>query len=106
MIACAAARVAVPSSDRNNCQAAPAWSGHDCVVVSVTAKTLWYIESHLSGDLSLEVIADAVGVSRFHISRAFGVTVGCALASYVRARRLSETARTLAAGAPAITSVA
>jgi AraC family transcriptional regulator len=106
MIACTAARVAVPSSDRNNCQAAPAWTGHDCVVVSVTAKTLWYIESHLSGDLSLDMIADAVGVSRFHISRAFGVTVGCALASYVRARRLSDAARKLVDGAPDILTVA
>jgi len=76
------------------------------VVVSVTAKTLWYIESHLSGDVSREAIADAVGVSRFHISRAFGVTVGCALASYVRARRLSESARKLVDGAPDILSVA
>ena len=74
--------------------------------MSVTAKTLWYIESHLSGDLSLEAIADVVGVSRFHISRAFGVTVGCALASYVRGRRLSEAARTLVDGAPDILAVA
>ena len=74
--------------------------------MSVTSKALWYIESHLSGDLSLEAIAEVVGVSRFHLSRAFGVTVGCALASYVRARRLSEAARTLAAGAPDIMSVA
>ena len=81
-------------------------AGDDGVIVSVTSKALWYIESHLSGDLSLEAIAEVVGVSRFHLSRAFGVTVGCALASYVRARRLSEAARTLAAGAPDIMSVA
>jgi AraC family transcriptional regulator len=56
--------------------------------------------------LSLEAIAMAVGVSRFHLSRAFGLTVDCALASYVRARRLSEAARILAAGAPDIMSVA
>ena len=74
--------------------------------MSVTSKALWYIESHLSGDLSLDAIADAVGVSRFHLSRAFGVTVGCALASYVRARRLSEAARTLANGAPDILVIA
>jgi AraC family transcriptional regulator len=74
--------------------------------VSVTSKALWYIESHLSGDVSLEAIADVVGVSRFHLSRAFGVTVGCALASYVRARRLSQAARTLADGAPDILAVA
>src|SRR5262249_16662272 len=93
-------------TDRNNCQATPRGTGHDGVIVSVTAKTLWYIERHLSGDLSLEAIADVVGVSRFHISRAFGVTVGCGLASYVRTRRLSEAARTLVDGAPDILAVA
>jgi AraC family transcriptional regulator len=71
-------------------------------IVSVTSKALWYIESHLSGDLSLDAIAEVVGVSRYHLSRAFGVTVGCALASYVRGRRLSESARELGNGAPDI----
>jgi AraC family transcriptional regulator len=74
--------------------------------VSVSRKALWYIESHLSGDLSLEAIAGVVGVSRFHLSRAFGLTTGFALASYVRGRRLSEAARTLAGGAPDILTVA
>jgi AraC family transcriptional regulator len=40
------------------------------------------------------------------LSRAFGTTVGCALASYVRARRLSEAARALSAGAPDILALA
>jgi AraC family transcriptional regulator len=74
--------------------------------VSVTSKALRYIESHLSGDLSLDAIADAVGVSRFHLSRAFGLTVGSALASYVRARRPSQAARTLVAGPRDILTVA
>jgi AraC family transcriptional regulator len=74
--------------------------------VSVTARSIWYIESHLSGDLSLEAVAGAVGVSRFHLSRAFNVTTGCALASYVRARRLSLAARALSGGAPDILAVA
>jgi AraC family transcriptional regulator len=74
--------------------------------VSVTARAIWYIESHLSGELSLEAVAEAVGVSRFHLSRAFSMTLGCALASYVRARRLSLAARTLSGGAPDILAVA
>jgi AraC family transcriptional regulator len=74
--------------------------------VNVTSRALWYIESHLSGDLSLDAIADVVGVSRFHLSRAFGSATGCALASYVRARRLSEAARALANGAPDILALA
>jgi AraC family transcriptional regulator len=74
--------------------------------VSVTAKALWYIESHLSGDLSLDAIAEVAGVSRFHLSRAFGLSVDSSLASYVRGRRLTEAARRLGAGAPDILSVA
>ena len=74
--------------------------------MSVTSKALWYIESHLTGDLSLEAIAGIIGVSRFHLSRAFGVSTGCPLAVYVRTRRLSEAAKTLARGAPDILAIA
>jgi AraC family transcriptional regulator len=74
--------------------------------VSVSIKALWYIESHLSGELSLEVIAEAVRVSRFHLCRAFAVSTGSSLAGYVRGRRLSEAARALAEGAPDILAVA
>ncbi|MEP7307974.1 MAG: AraC family transcriptional regulator [Acidobacteriota bacterium] len=74
--------------------------------MNITPKALWYIESHLSADLSLDSIAGVVGVSRFHLSRAFGLAAGCALTSYVRGRRLSEAAKTLATGAPDILGVA
>ena len=52
-------------------------------IVSVSTKALWYIESHLSGELSLEAIAGVVGVSRFHLSRVFAVSTGSSLAGYV-----------------------
>jgi AraC family transcriptional regulator len=74
--------------------------------VSLTIRALWYIESHLSGDVSLEAVADALGVSRFHLSRAFSASSGFPLALYVRARRLSEAAKALAQGAPEIVAVA
>lgn len=74
--------------------------------VSVTARALWYIETHLRGDLSLDAVASAAGVSRFHVSRAFSVSMGLPLASYARARRLTLAAHQLAEGAPDILSVA
>jgi AraC family transcriptional regulator len=74
--------------------------------VSVTTSALWYIDSHLRGDLSLEGVAEVVGVSRFHLSRAFSLTVGYALTSYGRGRWLSEAAKDLAAGAPDILAIA
>lgn len=70
------------------------------------AKALWFIESHLGGDVSLDDIAEASGVSRFHLSRAFSATLGRSVMRYLRGRRLSEAARALAGGAPDILSVA
>jgi AraC family transcriptional regulator len=74
--------------------------------VSISARTLWYIESHLSCELSLDEIAAATGVSRFHLSRAFSLTVAQTISGYVRARRLSDAAIALAAGAESILHVA
>lgn len=67
---------------------------------------VWYIETHLGGELSLAEIADFVKVSRFHLLRAFGAATGLSVMSYVRARRLTEAARQLAAGAADILGVA
>jgi AraC family transcriptional regulator len=74
--------------------------------VGVTGKALWYIESHLGTDLSLDSVSDAVGVSRFHLSRAFPAALGMPLSRYIRARRLSDAAKRLAGGAPDILAVA
>lgn len=74
--------------------------------MSVTAKAIWYIESHLDGDLSLDAIAASAGISKFHLSRVFPIATGIDLASYIRARRLSEAARALANGAPEILPIA
>src|SRR6476659_9314443 len=69
-------------------------------------KALWYIESHLAGALTLDEIAAIGGVSRFHMVRAFAAATGFSVMRYVRARRLSEAARALAAGAPDILALA
>jgi AraC family transcriptional regulator len=69
-------------------------------------KALWYIESHLAGSLTLDEIAAVAGVSRFHMVRAFASATGSSVMRYVRARRLSQAARALAAGAPDILSLA
>jgi len=69
-------------------------------------KALWYIESHLAGRLTLDEISEVAGVSRFHLVRAFAAATGFSVMRYVRARRLSEAARALSAGAPDILQVA
>lgn len=69
-------------------------------------KALWCIESRFASELSLDEIAEVSGVSRFHLSRAFGAATGRSVMRYVRERRLSEAARQLADGAPDILQVA
>ncbi|MBD5656793.1 MAG: AraC family transcriptional regulator [Candidatus Eremiobacteraeota bacterium] len=70
------------------------------------ARAMWHIEVELFGDLSLENVAEAAGVSRFYLSRAFGSATGRSVMRYVRGRRLSEAARALSAGAPDILELA
>lgn len=70
------------------------------------AKALWYIETHFNEELSLDDVAAACAVSRYHLSRAFTAIVGIPVMRYLRGRRLTEAARRLAAGAPDILSVA
>src|SRR5271169_5988742 len=69
-------------------------------------KALWYIESHLDEELTLDEIAGVAGISRFHLVRAFGAATGFSVMRYVRARRLTEAARALARGAPDILHLA
>ena len=70
------------------------------------AKALWFIESHFSSEIALEDIAKAGGVSRFHMTRAFGAATGRSIMRYVRGRRLTEAAKVLSNGAPDILSIA
>src|SRR4051812_20074291 len=69
-------------------------------------KALWFIESHLASELSLDEVAAMAGISRFHMVRAFAAATGVSVMRYVRARRLSEAAKALANGAPDILAVA
>jgi AraC family transcriptional regulator len=74
--------------------------------MSAVGKAIWFIETHFAGEISLDDIARSAGVSRFHLVRAFSLATGRSVMSYVRGRRLTEAARSLANGAPDILSVA
>jgi AraC family transcriptional regulator len=69
-------------------------------------KALWFIESHLGQEITLDEIAAVGGVSRHHMSHAFSAATGRPATRYLRGRRLSEAARTLAKGASDILGVA
>ena len=69
-------------------------------------KALWFVESHFGGEATLEDIARVAGVSRYHLTRAFGNATGHSVMRYLRARRLTEAARSLTQGAADILQVA
>ncbi|TIS67979.1 MAG: AraC family transcriptional regulator, partial [Mesorhizobium sp.] len=52
-----------------------------------TEKALWFVESHLPDAISLDDVAASSGVSRFHVTRAFGAATGRSVMGYMRARR-------------------
>lgn len=74
--------------------------------MSVIGRTIWLIETRAGTPLGLDEMADHAGVSRSHLSRIFPLATGHSLFGYLRARRLSEAAKALAAGAADILSVA
>lgn len=74
--------------------------------MDVSAKAIWFVESHLRTPVSLEEIASACGVSAYHLTRAFSTAKGLPLMRYVRRRRLSQAARALAGGADDILALA
>ncbi|GES44103.1 AraC family transcriptional regulator [Rhizobium dioscoreae] len=74
--------------------------------MSAIGRAIWFIESHFKSDISLDEIAETAGLSRFHLSRVFGMTTGHSISSYIRNRRLSEAALALIDGSSSILQVA
>lgn len=71
-----------------------------------TQKAIWLIESRMGEPIVLDDIAQCIGVSPYHLTRAFAAVTGTPLVRYARARRLSEAAKQLANGAGDILTVA
>ncbi len=54
-----------------------------------------YIEEHLTEKMNLDLIAGAVGYSKYHLHRMFLSTVGLSIHDYVKRRQLTEAAKLL-----------
>jgi AraC-like DNA-binding protein len=65
--------------------------------MSPVCRAIWYVESHFARDVT-DDIALGSGVSACHLTRAFAAATGRSVMRYLRARRLSEAARTPARG--------
>ena len=61
-------------------------------------KALWQIESNLFRPMTLERLSAHCAVSKFHLVRSFRAATGYTPMTYLRARRLSVAAQTLAQG--------
>ena len=69
-------------------------------------KALWFIETELDRELTLDRISANCDMTRFGFSRLFSMNTGWPVMRYVRSRRLTRAARALAQGAPDILHVA
>lgn len=67
---------------------------------------LWTIERNLHAGLTIALIAEACGVSRFHLAHAFASATGVPIMQYVRGRRLTLAANALLASEDGILSIA
>jgi len=74
--------------------------------MSVVEKAVWYIEWKRGEAIELQDVAQACGVSRFHLCRVFQGLTGRSVIAYARGRRLSEAARVLARGTEDIVTIA
>lgn len=54
-----------------------------------------YIEEHLTQKLNLDIMAEAMHYSKYHLHRIFTDTVGLTIHDYIQRRRLSEAAKLL-----------
>jgi AraC family transcriptional regulator len=61
-------------------------------------KAISYIEENLQKPVSLDMISQAAGFSKFYFHRLFRTVIGCPPAQYVRKRRMTESIKTLLSG--------
>ncbi len=74
--------------------------------MSLADKLLWQIEMRLHTSVTLADLSDACAISPYHMARSFRMATGLAPMTYLRARRLSVAASTLANGDHDILTVA
>ena len=65
------------------------------------AQVMSYINENLCGELSVDVLAERVFLSKYHFMRLFKAQTGVTVHTYVRQKRLVNAARLIREGTPA-----
>lgn len=63
--------------------------------IAIVIAAIDYIEKHLNKKIDLEVVANAVHYSKYHLHRLFTDTVGLTIHDYVQRRQLTEATKLL-----------
>lgn len=63
--------------------------------IEAVEAAILFIEAHLREKLNLDIVADAVHYSKYHLHRMFVDTIGLTIHDYVKRRQLTEAARLL-----------
>jgi AraC family transcriptional regulator len=72
----------------------------------IVRTALWWIETSGDRPITVAEIAEAAGVSVFHLTRSFAAITGIPPARYLRMRRLTQAAHRLARGGEPIVEIA
>ena len=70
------------------------------------AQVMSYINENLCGELSVDVLAERVFLSKYHFMRLFKAQTGVTVHTYVRQKRLVNAARLIREGTPAAKAAA
>lgn len=76
-------------------------AGRDAGLV---ARTLAFVDENAAEPLTLQQIADALGVSKYHLSHSFGQKLGTSLHQHINAVRVQRALGLLQQGVPASTA--
>lgn len=69
-------------------------------------RTQMYLDRHYLEDLTLDSIAQAMGVSKYHLDRVFLTTAGCTPVQYITRRRLAHAQTLLASTGQTVRHIA
>lgn len=72
---------------------------------SISANVIGFINRHLTGDLSLDTISNAVHISKYHLCRVFKAETGITLGSYIQNMRLSVAKQKLIFSSDSISKI-